>query len=212
MQKFDRQLEKNIAQGVAGLRERFLGSHIEWDLDAHDRFVIADIMFGPEATRAEWLQALSDLLDRHSIAAVAALEGARPEVIDAFTAAGYDFDVEGNAVRSGLALRSEAMDSEVAAGIRELDRRYRDVLFEWRFARDGGVVLEHVECGRADPDQRVSDYLEGVALLLSDVGSELQIVEDAQTEWLSARLGDAGFYARPEGSWNFAPAYRTPIV
>lgn len=193
MQKFDRSLENSVAEAISGLRERFPGSHIEWDLDPHDRFVIADIMFGAESSRAEWLDALAAILDAHRMKAVAPLPNARPEVLDAFTQAGYGFDVEGNAVRAGLCRRDEAAEVVMTAKIRELDRRYQDVYFEWAYSQDGALVLQHIEAARTRPERRVEEYLRELCGHLAETGTMFMVAEGARTEWLDFRLEEAGF-------------------
>lgn len=193
MQQFDKRLDELVASGVAQLRARFPGCHVEWDLDTHDRFVIAEIMFDPESTRAEWLAALSEILDVYEIKAVAPLPNARHEVIDAFMAAGYVFDEEGNGVRNGLSRRDEALETEMTRTIRGLDGRYRDVYFEWFYGTDGAVVLQHIESGRNQPEERVEAYLRDLREAIDETGTSFRVEEVARTAWLSERLELAGY-------------------
>lgn len=199
MQHYDRNLEEAIAKGVARLRARFPGCYVEWDFDMHDRFVIAEIMFDPESTRAEWLAALSEILDVHRIKAVAPFPNARPEVIAAFEDAGYELDAEGNAVRAGLCLRDEANEAAMTSRVRELDRRFQDVYFEWGYTQEGTLALQHIESARTRPEARVEQYLQELRSHLLETGMAFQVEEQARTEWLDFRLEAAGFVGGDDG-------------
>jgi hypothetical protein len=190
-------LEIAIQADVAVLRAGFPDVHLEWELDAHDRFVIVDVSFRFEETMGAWLEALNEVLDDHLIKAIAALEGVTPYVVDAFVAAGYEFDVDGNAIRQGLSVRDEVAEKALIGRIRATDRLFRDVYFEWSFSADGALVLEHIESGRTNSGERVTGYLKELAEHLKTTGLCFRISEEAMAGWREHQmvylLIEAGF-------------------
>jgi hypothetical protein len=193
MQKHSANLEQSIADGVSALRTRFPGGHVEWDLDLHDRFVIADIMFGPETPRPEWLDALGEILDRHGIKAVCPLEGARHEVVAAFEAAGYQMDAQFNAVRNGLSRRDEGAERRIAAGLRSLDHRFQGIHSEWSFERDGRLVLTNVQPAGCAQEERLIEYLESFAAVIEGEGLAITLDEQMKSDWHLSLMEQASF-------------------
>lgn len=196
---FDSSLEQSVTEALVALRSRYPGCHIEWDLDRHDRLVIADIQFADGVPDLEWIDAISSIMDDHRMAAVAPLGEMRRDIVDAFARSGYVFDSEGTGLRNGLCLRDVGAERAVTANIRELDGRFRHVYFEWAFTQDGALLLRHLESGRNPPEEGVEEYLEALREFLADAGMKLEIDEAARTEWLEARLEAAGFLLDDDG-------------